>query len=106
VVLLLNGAQLFADGGFHRNLVLLAVLLVKPVHAPFAVHELLLAREERVARRADLHADGRLGAARLERVAAGARHLRFHILEMNARFPWNGAPEWVLNSHSRKSIVY
>src|ERR1041384_8122059 len=63
-----------------------AGLLEAPLEAldPAAgVHELLLARVERVARRADLDVKLGLGRARLELVAAGAANGREHVLGMD-----------------------
>src|SRR4051812_31873588 len=50
------------------------------------VHELLLARVERVAVGADLDVQLGLGGARLERVPAGAGHVREHVLGMDTGF--------------------
>src|SRR5581483_267046 len=47
------------------------------------VHELLLARVERVALRADLDVQLRLRRTDLERVPAGARHRREHVIGMD-----------------------
>src|SRR5207248_8894587 len=47
------------------------------------VHELLLARVEGVALGADLDVQLRLGRADLERVPAGARHRRQHVIGMD-----------------------
>src|SRR5438105_1429405 len=48
------------------------------------IHELVLARVERVAVRADLHVQLGLRGARLERVPAGAGHVREHVVGMDA----------------------
>src|SRR3954449_4026644 len=50
------------------------------LHPAAGVHELLLARVERVAVRADLDVDLRLGRARRELVAARAAHVGFDVL--------------------------
>src|SRR5438552_7390858 len=57
--------------------------LLEALDAPAAVHELLLARIERVAVRADLDMQLRLGRPRLECVPTGARHRRQGVLGMN-----------------------
>src|SRR4051812_39290483 len=59
-------------GGGLLEAVRAAEFLAEPLHAAGSVDELLLAREERVAGRADIDVDLRQHAARLERVAAGA----------------------------------
>src|SRR5436190_3828722 len=60
------------------------VLLLELLQSAGRVDELHLAREERVAGGADFDADGLLGAARLEHVAAAARHGRLVVLRVNA----------------------
>src|SRR4030066_1540642 len=68
---------------FHAH----AVLLAEFVDTAAAVHDLLLAGEERVAVRADFHAQvGAQGGAGDEAVAAGAGSLDFFILGMDAVF--------------------
>ena len=49
------------------------VLLLEALDAPGRVHQLLLAGEERMALRADLHPDVRAGGAGVDDLAAGAR---------------------------------
>src|SRR5919204_52064 len=56
---------------------------LEALHPAARVHELLLARVEGVALRADLDVQLRLRRARLERVPAGARHRREDVLGMN-----------------------
>ena len=65
-----------APGRSNRNSklkLLLAVLLFETVDTTFSIHQLLLAREVRVASRADVDADFFLSRAGLECVAANAR---------------------------------
>src|SRR3970040_789691 len=69
---------------FHAH----AVFLAELVPAPAAVHDLLLAGEERVAERA--HFDAQIfaqGGAGDETVATGAGHFGFFILGIDAVFP-------------------
>ena len=66
------------DGGHgHRVPLLLglAVLAVEPLHAPFRIEHLFLARVERMTLGADFRLDLALGGAGLELVAAAAVHL-------------------------------
>src|SRR3954470_4632812 len=56
---------------------------LEPLHATAGVDQLLLARVERVAVRADLHVHVALRRARLERVPARARHGGLDVLGMN-----------------------
>src|SRR5438552_1530570 len=58
----------------------LRVALLEPVDATLRVDEVLLAREERVAVRADLDMQLGLDRHRLERAAAGADDLRLDVL--------------------------
>src|SRR5690606_19351032 len=72
---------------------LLAVARLEPGHAAAGVHDLLLARVERVAGAADVGADlaGRLGAARGEGVTAGAGDLGDDVLGVDTGLhdaPW------------------
>src|SRR3954451_604703 len=64
----------------------LAVALLEAGHAAATVENLLLARVERVALRADLDVDlsALLGAARGERVTAPAVHGRLAVVRVNA----------------------
>src|SRR5207248_10759858 len=80
-----------ADRGAHRSLGLVGLLaagLLEPaleaLDAATGVHQLLLARVERVAGRADLDVQLGLGGARLELVAAGAANGREDVLGMDA----------------------
>src|SRR4051812_20017849 len=57
-----------------------AELLAEPLDAAGGVDELLLAGEERVAGRADVDVQFRLGAAGDERVAAGAMNVTGDVL--------------------------
>ena len=67
------------------------VLLLETVHAAGGIHQLLAAREERVAGGTDFDADvafvRRFG---LERVAAGADHVHRGISRMNSSFHFCG----------------
>src|SRR5437868_5360666 len=56
---------------------------LEALHPAARVHELLLARVERMAVRADLDVQLGLRRARLERIPAGARHVREHVLGMD-----------------------
>src|SRR5438132_14435310 len=56
---------------------------LEPLHAAARVDELLFARVERVAVRADLDVQLRLRRPRLERVPAGARHVREDVVGMD-----------------------
>ena len=61
------------------------VLFLEAVYAASGIHELLLTGEERVAARADFHADIALvGGAGLEVVAAGADDVNFVVSGMNS----------------------
>ena len=57
--------------------------LGEPLHAPFGIHELLPAREERMAVVADLEVQLGLGRAGLPRGAAGAPRLDVEVLRVN-----------------------
>src|SRR5581483_9788805 len=57
---------------------------LEALDAAAGVHQLLRARVERVALRADLDVQLGLRRARLERVPAGARHRRDHVLGVDA----------------------
>src|SRR4051812_17804974 len=61
-----------------------AVLLGKTFHAPLGVDQLLAAREERVAGRADFEVQLRLGRPGLERVSTRATDLDLLVLRVNA----------------------
>src|SRR5205809_378901 len=66
---------------------LLAITLVEAINATGSVHELLLAREERVAFGADFHVQLVLARrARGKRVATRALHLDFVIFRVNSLF--------------------
>src|SRR5437763_15534569 len=70
---------------FRRRFRLLAVTLVEAVYSARRVHKLLLAREERVALRADFDVYvALLRRARLERVAAGAVDCDVVVVWMNS----------------------
>ncbi len=76
---------LFGGGGFGGGV---GVLFGETLDAAGSINELLLAREERMAVRADFHAqhlalDGR---ARLESMAAGAVHRNSMIVGVNTGF--------------------
>src|SRR5579864_3399497 len=84
-----RGLSLFLVGVFDRLLRFggLLVLLGEPLDAPGRIQQLLLAREERMAIRADFDAqelalDRR---ARWERVPAGAMHRYRMVVRMNVR---------------------
>src|SRR6195256_1718784 len=74
----LGSGLLAALGGLR------AVLLGEPLHAAFGVDQLLLAREERVAARADFEMQLGLCRMRLPRGAAGAARLDLVVLRVNA----------------------
>src|SRR5262249_25112283 len=57
---------------------------LEPLDTATGVHELLLARVERVALGADVDVELGLRRASLERVSAGARHCRDDVIGMNA----------------------
>src|SRR5262245_64153784 len=61
-----------------------AELLREPLHAPFGIDQLLPAREERVAVRADFEVQLGLGRARLPRRAARAARLDDMVLRVDA----------------------
>jgi len=78
----LSGVRALRGRGRFR---LLAVALVEAVDAARRVNQLLLAREERVALRADFDVDvALLRRARLERAAAGAVDVRRVVVGMNS----------------------
>src|SRR3954468_23596126 len=56
---------------------------LEALDASTGIHQLLLARVERVAVRADLQVELGLGRARLEGVPAGAGHLREHVVRVD-----------------------
>src|SRR4030095_7550818 len=64
---------------------LLRVAALEPLDPPARVDQLLLTRVERVAVRADLHAQLGPGAPGRERVPAGTVHGRDHVLGMDVR---------------------
>ena len=68
---------------------LLAELLPEALDATRRIDETLLAREERMALRADVRVDLGLGGTSLERIAAGALHSRRMILGMDISFHAN-----------------
>lgn len=59
---------------------------VEAIHAAAGVHQLLLARKERMALGADFHPDLRLGGTGLDDIAAGAANHRRSILGMDSVF--------------------
>src|SRR3712207_4146745 len=73
---------LLLRGGLRPLRLLVAPL--EPLHATTRVHELLLARVEGVAVRADVGTDLAHGRPRLERVPAGTVHVRDLVLRMDA----------------------
>src|SRR5438045_5506018 len=78
----LSGVRALRGRGRFR---LLAVALVEAVNAARRVNQLLLAREERVALRADFDVDvALLRRARLERAAAGAVDVRRVVVGMDS----------------------
>src|SRR5437868_12273183 len=81
------GEALMSCGGLgsRGRLRFLCVALVEALDAALDVHEVLLAGEERVALRADLHMELRLRARRLELIAAGARHRGLDVLGVDLR---------------------
>jgi len=68
---------------------LLAELLPEALDATRRIDETLLAREERMALRADVRVNLGLGGTSLERIAAGALHSRRMILGMDIGFHAN-----------------
>src|SRR5450759_329233 len=80
---------------------LLVVAALEALDAPTGVDQLLLARVERVALRAQLDVQIRLGAARRERVAAGAVHGRFFVLRVDVFLHGNGSLLGANPDHSR-----
>jgi len=67
------------------------VLPLEAVDTAGGIHQLLLAREERVAGGADFHADvAFVRRLSLERVAAGANHVHRSISGMNSSFHFCG----------------
>src|SRR5580704_12219022 len=88
----------------------ISVLLRKSLHAAGGIHQLLLAGEERMAVRANFHADHLTleCGARVKLVAAGAMHLNNVIIGMDSFF--HGAPRgepvcasaWNKAAHSRR----
>src|SRR5437867_2780243 len=69
------------------------VLLFEAIDSSGGVHQLLAAREERVARRADFHTHVALmGRARLEGVAAGAGDINFVVSGVNSSLHFAGGP--------------
>src|SRR5690606_22738381 len=89
-----------------------AVFLSEPVHAAAGVDELLLARKQRMADRADFHAQILLDRSGFKAVSAGAGHRRDVIFRMNSRFHGRSplsaldSPRiqslWTLNDYSTK----
>jgi hypothetical protein len=78
------GLSRFCLGGFR---LFLAVAFVEAVNAPGSVNQLLLAREKRVALRADFDVQVFLARrARGKTVAAGALHLDFVVFRMDSLF--------------------
>ena len=80
---------LFLAGGFGRGGLgggRLGGALLELVHAAGGVHELLLARVERVAGVADADENARLGGLGFDHVAAGATDFRIDIFRMNVSF--------------------
>ena len=73
-----------------QSLFLIVFLHTKPlletVHAAAGIDELLFSGEERMAFRADFHADIALGGRGLDHFAAGAGDSRLLILGMNILF--------------------
>src|SRR5207253_5482406 len=63
-----------------------AELLAEPLHAAGGVDELLLAREKRMASRADVDVDLRGRAASDEGIPARAVHVAGHVFGMNFGF--------------------
>src|SRR5262249_15720377 len=84
-----------ALGGFR------AVLAVEALDPASGVDQLLLAREERVARRADLDVDALLGGAGLDDIAAGADDAALLVARMNAFL--HGEASFVTGAQGRRN---
>ena len=70
---------------FRRRL--LAVTLIKSIHASGGVNQFLFAGKKRVASGTDFHVQiALLGRTRLEGLAAGARNSDFRVFRVNSRF--------------------
>lgn len=63
-----------------------AVFLFELIDTTAGIDKLLRARKERVADRANFHAQVLFDRSRFERIAAGARNGRYMILRMNIGF--------------------
>src|SRR5688572_29944484 len=72
-----------AGNGAETRQLLLGVAALEALHATAGVHELLLPRVERVAIRANLDVDLRLGCPRLERIPARTPHGGLYVLGMD-----------------------
>src|SRR5689334_2636900 len=68
------------------NSLLLLVLIDEALDAAFSVDQLVLAREERMAIRANFDLDVGLGGAGLDDITASAAHGRLNVLRMNSLF--------------------
>ena len=77
-----------------------AVLLVELIDAAAGVHELLLARIERVALGADLNGDVLLGGAGLDNVAAGAPDGGLVVFRVDAFLHFPSPQHWAVLSMS------
>jgi hypothetical protein len=74
------------DGGGLLEAVGSAELLAEPLDAAGGVYKLLLAGEERMARRADINIDLRLGAAGDKFISTGTFYMTGHIPGMDLFF--------------------
>src|SRR5438093_6759111 len=90
----------FSGGG----LAALGVATLEALHAPAGVDQLLLARVERVAVRADLHAELGLRGTGLERIATGAVHRGRHVLGMDSLLHDSAFPGETLHCPKRTAI--
>src|SRR5947207_1545152 len=73
----------------QNELCLHLVLLQELLNTPFRVDDLLLSREERMARGTDLNPNARFRGACLKAVAAGARDRRRNVVRVNSLFHSN-----------------
>src|SRR5258705_3141356 len=93
-----------ATSGGRRAAPREAVLAVEALDPARGVDQLLLAREERMARRAELDVDRLLGGTGVDDIAAGADDLGLLVARMNAFLHGEGASyTWPESGATRRS---
>jgi len=77
-----SGSDLLGASGLCGILILFLIASLEPLDTPFAIHELLFPRKERMTVRAYFDANLFLRGSRLDHITTGADDFRFVILRM------------------------